>query len=190
MEEKLRFAGGVSISCAGRPFLGSTLSQISADNMLLVARTQFIKGSHDAAMVPSVTSVLRQVAALPVREINKDLLQILLVTSRDTGRWVIPKGWPSKRLDDAVAACREARQEAGVIGRIASKPIGSYQYCKKEKDGSHLIEVAVYLLFVEKQKKRWPEKVERQRAWFDVQSAVSKVAEPQLKAIIANLSAA
>jgi hypothetical protein len=77
-----------------------------------------------------------------------------------------------------------------VIGWIASKPIGSYQYCKKEKDGSHLIEVAVYLLFVEKQKKRWPEKVERQRAWFDVQSAVSKVAEPQLKAIIANLGAA
>ena len=111
------------------------------------------------SMVPSVTSVLRQVAALPVREINKNLLQILLVTSRDTGRWVIPKGWPSKRLDDAVAACREARQEAGVIGRIASKPIGSYQYCKKEKDGSHLIEVAVYLLFVEKQKSVGPRKL-------------------------------
>jgi hypothetical protein len=102
MQRRRRYGSQASPIHALVDSSSATLSQISADNML-VARTGFIKGSYDAAMVPSVSSVLRQVAALPVREINKDLLQILLVTSRDTGRWVIPKGWPSKRLDDAVA---------------------------------------------------------------------------------------
>ena len=63
----------------------------------------------------------KQVAALPVRRGEDGSLEVLLVTSRETGRWVIPKGWPSKRLSDREAAAREARQEAGVTGTIKNK---------------------------------------------------------------------
>jgi 8-oxo-dGTP pyrophosphatase MutT (NUDIX family) len=135
-----------------------------------------------------MNSILKQVAALPVREIGKGVQQVLLVTSRDTGRWIIPKGWPSKRIDDAAAASREAKQEAGVIGRIAPTPVGSYRYRKIEANGSRLIEVFVYVLSVEKEKKRWPEKVQRQRAWFDIATASRRVREPQLKMIITKLN--
>ncbi|MGB7917572.1 MAG: NUDIX domain-containing protein, partial [Rhodomicrobium sp.] len=60
----------------------------------------------------------RQVAALPLRLAKNGAIEILLVTSRDTGRWIIPKGWTSKRIKDCKAAAREAREEAGVKGKI------------------------------------------------------------------------
>jgi 8-oxo-dGTP pyrophosphatase MutT (NUDIX family) len=134
-----------------------------------------------------MATVLKQVAALPVRKAGKGLVEILLVTSRDTGRWVIPKGWPSKRMSDAAAAYREARQEAGVTGKISSKPMGSYRYRKIEETGTRLIEVSVFRLSVKKEKKRWPEKVERQRAWFDIKTAARQVREPQLRALMTAL---
>lgn len=132
-------------------------------------------------------TILKQVGALPVRTAENGTLEILLVTSRDTGRWVIPKGWPSKRMTDASAASREAKQEAGVTGKIASKPTGSYRYRKIEKTSSRLIEVDVYRLAVQKERKRWPEKVQRNRAWFDLETAARRVREPRLKRLIATL---
>ncbi len=137
---------------------------------------------HDPAMV-----MLKQVGALPVRKADNGQIEILLVTSRDTGRWVIPKGWPSKRMTDASAASREAKQEAGVTGKIAAAPFGTYRYRKIEKDSSRLIEVAVYRLAVKTQRKRWPEKVQRNRAWFDLETAARRVREPRLKTLIAAL---
>ncbi len=134
-----------------------------------------------------VMAMLKQVGALPVRQAENGQVEILLVTSRDTGRWVIPKGWPSKRMTDASAASREAEQEAGVAGKISAVPIGSYRYRKVEKDSSRLIEVAVYRLTVKKERKRWPEKVQRNRAWFDLETAARRVREPRLKTLIAAL---
>jgi 8-oxo-dGTP pyrophosphatase MutT (NUDIX family) len=134
-----------------------------------------------------VMTILKQVAALPIRATDEGAIEILLVTSRDTGRWVLPKGWPSKHLSDAEAALREARQEAGVVGKIECEPIGSYRYRKIEKKSSRLVEVYVFLLPVEKEKKRWPEKVQRSRAWFDIESASARVREPTLKSLIASL---
>ena len=86
----------------------------------------------------------RQVAALPLRQAKDGTLEILLVTSRDTGRWIIPKGWPSKRLKDCKVAAREARQEAGVKGKIRREATGSYWYVKRELDGEDPIEVRVF----------------------------------------------
>lgn len=106
--------------------------------------------------LPRMT-ILKQVGALPVRKSSDGSFEIMLVTSHDTGRWVIPKGWPSKRMTNASATSREAKQEAGVTGKIASAPIGSYRYRKVEKDSSTLIEVDVYRLAVKKERKRWPE---------------------------------
>lgn len=136
------------------------------------------------AMAP----ILRQVAALPVRKIGKNQFEVLLVSSRDTGRWIIPKGWPSKRMSDPAAAAREARQEAGVSGKIASKPIGTYRYRKIEAANSQLIEVTVYVLLVKKEKKRWREKAERQRQWFEPNLAARRVREARLRSLIASLA--
>jgi 8-oxo-dGTP pyrophosphatase MutT (NUDIX family) len=129
----------------------------------------------------------RQVAALPLRRTKSGTLEILLVTSRGTGRWIIPKGWPSKRLGDRKAAAREARQEAGVKGRILPKAIGSYRYVKPELGESCDIDVSVFLLAVLKQRKRWPEMHERKRAWFGVLDAAEKIREPELSSLIGNL---
>lgn len=129
----------------------------------------------------------RQVAALPLRLAKNGAIEILLVTSRDTGRWIIPKGWTSKRLRDCKAAAREAREEAGVKGKILREAIGTYRYIKRELGNGALIEVRVFLLKVSKRCKRWPEKRERRRAWFDIEDAASRVSDPELSILIALL---
>jgi 8-oxo-dGTP pyrophosphatase MutT (NUDIX family) len=129
-------------------------------------------------------AVRRQVAALPLRQKKSGEIEVLLITSRGTGRWVIPKGWTSKRLKDHEAAIREAKQEAGVDGKITTGAIGSYRYFKSEISLVTPIDVAVYLLAVEKQWKRWPEKQERQRVWLPVEEAAEKVQEPDLSRLI------
>ena len=100
---------------------------------------------------------------------------------------MIPKGWPSKRLSDAAAAAREARQEAGVTGKTSAKVCGKYRYRKIDISGAQLIEVGVFILRVRKEKKRWREKEQRQRAWFSKSEAAHKVREPGLKSLIRSL---
>lgn len=129
----------------------------------------------------------KQVAALPVRKGQDGELEVLLVTSRETGRWVIPKGWPSRRLKDKDAAAREAREEAGVVGKMKSRPIGAYRYRKVEPEGSRLLDVTVYLLKVVQEKKRWPEKDQRRRTWFPIKTAARRVREPALQRLILEL---
>ena len=129
----------------------------------------------------------RQVAALPLRLAKNGAIEILLVTSRDTGRWIIPKGWTSKRIKDCKAAAREAREEAGVKGKILREAIGTYRYIKRELGNGALIEVRVFLLKVSKRCKRWPEKRDRRRAWFDIEDAANRVSDPELSIIISML---
>jgi 8-oxo-dGTP pyrophosphatase MutT (NUDIX family) len=129
----------------------------------------------------------RQVAALPLRQGKNGAVQILLVTSRDTGRWIIPKGWPSKRVKDHKAAAREAREEAGVTGKVMAKAFGSYRYVKPELGDGAPIDVTVFLLSVHKQSKHWPEKTERRRAWFGILDAAGKISEPELSSLIGRL---
>ena len=130
----------------------------------------------------------RQVAALPVRQMKNGVVEVLLVTSRETGRWVIPKGWTSKRLKDFEAAAREAKEEAGVEGRITTRAIGQYRYVKRESGHERPIKVAVYLLAVKRQSKRWPEKRERLRVWFSAAEAAARVDEPELSRLIHAMS--
>ena len=91
---------------------------------------------------------LKQVGALCVCVTYDEKPLILLVTSRDTGRWVIPKGWPAKRLKAYEAAAREAMEEAGVSGKIGQKPIGSYQCYRPHQSGDQLHTVSVYVMAV------------------------------------------
>jgi 8-oxo-dGTP pyrophosphatase MutT (NUDIX family) len=125
----------------------------------------------------------KQVAAIPLRRID-GVTEVLLVTSRDTGRWVIPKGWRGKGLKGHKAAAREAKEEAGVEGKIRQKPVGHFRYIKAERSTDGPIDVTVFLLAVRKEFKRWPESGQRQRAWFGIDSAAAQVEEPELSSII------
>jgi 8-oxo-dGTP pyrophosphatase MutT (NUDIX family) len=128
-----------------------------------------------------------QVGALCVRRQHDGSCQVLLVTSRDTGRWIIPKGWRAKRLRDHEAAAREAEEEAGVSGKVKSKPIGNYVYPKFDQTGARSLRVAVFLLRVRHERDRWPEQDQRRRAWFDVRKAAKEVRESGLQTLMKRL---
>ena len=126
----------------------------------------------------------KQIAALCWRR-KDDACQVLLVTSRETRRWVIPKGWPMPGLCDYLAAGQEAFEEAGATGTLGDKPFGTYKYQKLLKSGEQgEIEVTVFALRVTTLRMDWPEKQERKRKWFTVSEASKLVAEPSLKAMI------
>ena len=126
-----------------------------------------------------------QYAALPYRRGAHSRTQVMLVTSRETGRWIIPKGWPKKRKAPYTSAAREALEEAGVVGEVGRNPIGSYSYKKRLKNGAVVAcEVQVFPLEVKSQQKRWPEKGERELRWFSPTDAAKAVQEPVLRHII------
>jgi 8-oxo-dGTP pyrophosphatase MutT (NUDIX family) len=129
----------------------------------------------------------QQIAALCWRQ-KKGQREILLITSRETKRWVIPKGWPMDHLVDFNAAKTEAYEEAGVLGHIKRKPIGSYIYDKIEEDVAQRVTVNVYALEVSEILNSWPEKRERRRAWFSIEEAAGCVDEAGLKKIILTLT--
>ena len=126
-----------------------------------------------------------QFAALPCHVGVNGQPQILLLTSRETKRWVIPKGWPIKGLKPRQVAVREAYEEAGLRGTIRSKrPIGVYHY-EKQLPGKHLLcEVHVFLLWVSQQLEDWPEKGQRETRWVDVAEAVALVDEGGLAELV------
>ncbi len=130
-----------------------------------------------------------QYGALPFRVAGGDL-QILLATSRETKRWVIPKGWPMKGKSPHRTAEREAFEEAGLKGKIQHRPIGTYRYEKKMKDGAFVeCEVEVFPFKVSAQRRRWPEYNQRETRWFEAREAASCVQEPELADLIGKLQA-
>lgn len=129
----------------------------------------------------------KQVGALPFRRETDGSLEILLVTSRETQRWIIPKGWPITGLKSHEAAAREALEEAGLVGTIAKKAVGHYSYWKRRPDNVLLCKVAVFPLAVERQLPSWPEQHQRRSQWFSQDDAADMVDEPVLGAIIRDL---
>ncbi len=129
-----------------------------------------------------------QYAALPYRLGGAGELEILLVTTRETGRWVIPKGWPMKKRAPWRAAEREALEEAGVEGVVAKTQLGGYHYVKRGPNGEAWpCEVIVYPLEVRHDRASWREATERSRGWFKVTQAMELVEEPDLKLLIGSL---
>jgi 8-oxo-dGTP pyrophosphatase MutT (NUDIX family) len=116
-------------------------------------------------------------------------LQVLLMTSRDTGRWIIPKGNVSAASSPAQAAEREAFEEAGVKGVFVSPiPLGFYTYLKRLESGeTRPATVEVYILRVKQQFKKWPEKGERKLAWMSAKKAVRMVQEPGVVPLLLRL---
>ena len=125
----------------------------------------------------------QQYAALPYRV--GEGVEILLITSRETGRWVIPKGWPMKGKSPSEAAALEAFEEAGVTGDIALKPLGAYPYVKYLKSGAgRPCKVKVFALRVTGQEEDWPEKGQRDARWLAWPEAAAAVQELRLGRLI------
>ena len=127
----------------------------------------------------------QQYAALPIRFDARGEMEVLLLTSRGTRRWVIPKGWPMSKRTPGEAAAREAYEEAGLEGVIRPEtPIGQYHYAKALAHRELTIEVSVFVLRVDRQLESWPEQAERETGWFTPEQAAELVAEPELAAIL------
>ena len=129
----------------------------------------------------------RQVAALPYVFVKKNLF-ICLITSRETNRWVIPKGWPKTNIKNYKMAEIEAQQEAGLHGPISKSCLGTYIYKKKlHTFASVMCKVEVYPLLVTKQDITWPEKSQRNIDWFSQEEAANLVDEEELSQLLLNI---
>lgn len=130
-----------------------------------------------------------QVAALCWRRQRAEV-QVLLITSRDTGRWVLPKGWAMEGRSPAEAAAREAWEEAGAVGTIGPGSIGHFHYDKLMPGADPVrCRVEVFGLHVESLAAKYPERKQRRRRWFAAQEAALLVNEPDLRALLAALPA-
>ena len=130
------------------------------------------------------TNVRTQFAALCYR-VDEDKTKVLLITSRGTGRWVIPKGWPLDGKTPADAALTEAWEEAGVKGKVTGSCLGLFSYQKDLQKSDDLPCVAmVYPVRVDTLKKTYPEVDQRDRKWFTPKKAAEQVTDPELAQIL------
>jgi 8-oxo-dGTP pyrophosphatase MutT (NUDIX family) len=136
-------------------------------------------------MAATAECLQQQYAALPFRRSADGSLEILLITSRRTGRWIVPKGWPAAGMTPFELAAREALEEGGVAGRVCERPIGCYWHKKTMSDGSVVrCKVDVYALEVIAQMQTWLEIGQRRTQWFTLGEAAAAVRDPELKAVI------
>jgi uncharacterized protein Yka (UPF0111/DUF47 family)/8-oxo-dGTP pyrophosphatase MutT (NUDIX family) len=169
--------------------------------MASVRRMDFLSGpirtgdGRDLAFVRSMRQqqcdepgnelLLTQYGVLPYRVDGEGAVEILLITSKERRRWVIPKGNPIPFFLNYESAAREAFEEAGVEGRVATVPAGTYRYAKRRRSGAEAAAiVAVYPLLVTREAADWPERGERERRWFACAAAAEAVEEPELQALI------
>jgi 8-oxo-dGTP pyrophosphatase MutT (NUDIX family) len=149
-----------------------------------MAKASDSKAKRGTAVAPPGQPPRLQVGALCWRRTPKGI-RILLITSRDTGRWVIPKGWPMRHRTEAEAAAREAWEEAGLRGEVLDRSIGVYTYRKVLAPGRAIpCAVRVYPLEVREMLKQYPETGQRRAKWFAPDKAARRVLEPELKGLI------
>ena len=128
---------------------------------------------------------MKQVAALPFRRDGAGGVDVMLVTSRDSKRWIIPKGWAVKGVKPHHCAAREAYEEAGLSGRVSKSAVGEFEYVKRLGGvAAAPCRVLVFPLETKTEKRKWPEMHERKRAWFPAEIAAELVSEPGLVSIL------
>jgi 8-oxo-dGTP pyrophosphatase MutT (NUDIX family) len=129
-------------------------------------------------------TTLKQVGALPVTCDAKGIWHVTLITTRDSGRWSIPKGNPVKGLTKAESAAMEAYEEGGFVGKMLKRPIGSYLFWKRRSGHWELAEVDVYVMKIESYAADFKEKGLRKIQSFTFEDAEDAIVEPGLKAIL------
>lgn len=129
--------------------------------------------------------MLTQYGVVPLRRKADGKIEVLLITSRDTRRWVIPRGNPIPGKSSVASAAQEAFEEAGISGLTEPEPLGRYRYDKRRRDGTSVeAEVLLFRMGVQKIAKHWPEMSQRERRWFGVEEAASAVHESELAELI------
>lgn len=118
----------------------------------------------------------RQIAALPYR-LTEHGYEVVMITTRDSGRWILPKGWPIKGLKRHEAAETEAMEEAGLIGSVAEKPCGSFTYVKQFPKRQEKVLVEVFPMAIERQLADWQEKGQREVRFFNPVDAAALVSD-------------
>ncbi|HEV2815622.1 MAG TPA: DUF47 family protein [Allosphingosinicella sp.] len=136
-----------------------------------------------------MAGVITQYGVLPYRIDGEGRVEILLITSKERRRWVVPKGNPIPFLLNYESAAREAFEEAGVEGRIAPLPIASFRYEKRRRSGDAAAIVNLHPLLVTREAADWPERAERERRWFSPEEAAAAVEEAELSVIILSFGA-
>ena len=136
----------------------------------------------------SKTDLRTQFAALCYR-VKDDKLRFLLITSRRSGRWIVPKGWPMDGETPMDAAATEAYEEAGVRGKVQPRPVGVFSYYRVKSSNELPCIAVVYPLKVKKVLSRWPERKERERKWVSRKKAMAMIDDPDLRAIIERFEA-
>ncbi len=111
-------------------------------------------------------------------------IEVVLVTGRDTGRWIIPKGWPMDGRSPAEAAAVEAREEAGVAGIASERSLGIFTYAKRLNGASVPVVVVVFPVEVMALRDDWPERKARRRRWVPLGKAAKLVADPDLARLL------
>ncbi len=129
-----------------------------------------------------------QYGVLPWRMMG-GVLQILLITTRNTRRWIVPKGWPMEGRSPRQSVALEAMEEAGVEGHVSRKALGWFHYDKLRKSGELLpCKVQVFAMEVTRQHKDWPERTLRSARWVTPLEALVHVGEPGLRQIITDFA--
>ena len=134
------------------------------------------------------TDTRAQVAALCWRK-KKGKVQICLITSRGSKRWIIPKGWPIHNHTPSASAAVEAFEEAGLQGFVSDQVLGIYGHRAPDRLENAPILTMVFPMQVDKVRSDWPERKQRRRKWFSIEKASKKVDDPALRAIIQTFKA-
>lgn len=135
------------------------------------------------------TDVRTQFSALCYRVVDGKI-EVCLVTSRGSGRWILPKGWPMHKHTPAKAAAKEAWEEAGVKGKAYDRCLGVYSYVKPVSENPAPVVVMVYPVEVQEIAKKWPEHKQRKRKWVPLKKAAKKLTEPELRRIVSTFDPA
>lgn len=148
-------------------------------------KTQPKRSALAAAAGTAGPAPVVQVGALCWRRTRRGELRVLLITSRDTGRWVVPKGWRMRRLTDPEAAAREAYEEAGVRGEVSDRSLGFFPYLKNFGQGRQaLCLVRVFPIEVRQMVRNYPENGQRRIKWFALDKAARRLDESDLAAMV------
>ncbi|MEO5337827.1 MAG: NUDIX hydrolase [Magnetospirillum sp. WYHS-4] len=142
---------------------------------------------HFSRPLPRLPAPVRQSAVVAYRLDEHGAIEVLLVSSRSTGRWVVPKGDVKPTLSAAKSAAKEAFEEAGIGGKVRKKALGSYRYFKADDARGRPHDVEVFAMEVKTVKARWPERKERVREWLPVETAARLVCERELRQLILEL---
>ena len=137
------------------------------------------------AQIRPSSEVERQYGVLPWRRDRNGAPQVLLITSRTRGRWIVPKGWLAKDRAPYLSAALEAFEEAGVIGEVTPRALGSYRYVAEEADGARRNRlVTLFGLRVVGTLTNWPERGQRKRRWFGLAEAAAIADDTELARMI------